>query len=180
MNDPDKLQLLLRETVDNLKSRKEELEARILPINQRLGQIAEQKARLADNWVKLNMDTKNYSKLQRNLDQEEAKLKSIRNDVDPAQIQELESTQGVLRFWETQLRSMAWNTENEDGSMVSVVEKPHKTALKIVGFEDKDASNILHFPATRRELLDLLQVRVVVFIDRIEINAVFPIEPIDY
>ena len=63
----------------------------------------EQKARLADDWVKLNMDTTNYSELQRSLDQEETRLKSIRNDVDPAQIQELESTQGVLKFWETQL-----------------------------------------------------------------------------
>ena len=75
---------------------------------------------------------------------------------------------------------MAWNTENEDGSMVRVVEKPHKTTLKMAGFEDKDASNILHFPATRRELLDLLQVRAVVFMDRVEVKAVFSIEPIDY
>jgi len=180
MNDPNKLQPLLKETVDNLKSRKEELEARILPIDQKLRQIAEQKARLADDWVKLNIDTTDYSELQRSLDQEETRLKSIRNDVDPAQIQELENTQGILRFWETQLQSMAWNTENEDGSMVRVVEKPHKTTLKIAGFEDKEASNILHFPATRRELLDMLQVRVVVFMDRIEVNAVFPIEPIDY
>ena len=75
---------------------------------------------------------------------------------------------------------MVWNTENEDGSMVRVVDKPHKTALRIVGFEDKEANNILHFPATRRELLDMLQVRIVVFMDRIEIKAVFSIEPIDY
>ena len=74
---------------------------------------------------------------------------------------------------------MAWNTENEDGSMVKVVEKPHKTALKIIGFEDKDITGIIHFPATRRELLDMLQVRLVVFMDRIEVKAVFPIEPIE-
>ena len=65
-------------------------------------------------------------------------------------------------------------------SMVRLVDKPHKTALRVVGFEDKDASNTLHFPATRRELLDMLQVRVVVFMDRIEIKSVFSIEPIDY
>ena len=38
---------------------------------------------------------------------------------------------------------MAWNTENEDGSMVKVVEKSHKTALKIIGCEDKDISQLM-------------------------------------
>ena len=73
---------------------------------------------------------------------------------------------------------MAWNTENEDGSMVKVMGKPHKTALKIVGFEDKDISKAVYFPATRRELLDKLQVQAVVFRDRIEVKAVFPIEAV--
>jgi len=50
--------------------------------------------------------------------------------------------------------------------------------LKIVGFEGKDISKVVQFPATRRELLDKLQVRVIVFRDRIEVKAVFPIEPI--
>jgi len=35
---------------------------------------------------------------------------------------------------------------------------------------------LIHYP--KRELLDKLQVRVVVFRDRIEIKAIFPIEPI--
>ena len=73
---------------------------------------------------------------------------------------------------------MAWNTENEDGNMVKVVEKPHKTALQIADFEDRDISKLMGFPATRRELLDKLQVRVVVFHDRIEVKALFPIEDI--
>lgn len=55
----------------------------------------------------------------------------------------------------------------------------HRTVLKIVGFENRDITNILHFPASRRELLDLLQVKLVVFSSRIEIKAVFPIEPVN-
>ena len=45
--------------------------------------------------------------------------------------------------------------------------------------EDEDISEIMHFPATRRGLLDMLQVRITVFEDRVEIKAVFPIKPID-
>jgi len=180
INDPNKLELLLKETTASLKGREEELKARILPIDEKLAQIAEQKARLADEFVMLNMGTDEYKELQQNLNQEEVRLQSIRTEVDPAQIEELESTRGMLRFWESQLQSMAWNTENEDGSMVKVMDKPHKTALKIVGFEDKSISKAVYFPATRRELLDKLQVRVVVFPDRIEVKAVFPIEAIYY
>ncbi len=74
---------------------------------------------------------------------------------------------------------MAWNTENEDSSMVRLVDKPHHIALRVVGFEDRKLSDTLGFPASKRELLDKLQVKLVVFNDRIEVNGLFPIQPID-
>jgi len=74
---------------------------------------------------------------------------------------------------------MAWNTENEDGSMARLVDKPHQVALRVVGFEDRKLSDTLGFPASRRELLDKLQVKLVVFNDRIEVNGLFPIQPIN-
>lgn len=54
----------------------------------------------------------------------------------------------------------------------------HKTVLKITGFEDKDISKMMQFPATKRELLDKLQVEVIVFEDRVKVKAVFPVKPI--
>lgn len=74
---------------------------------------------------------------------------------------------------------MAWNTENEDGSMVRLVDKPHQVALRVVGLEDRKLSDTLGFPASKRELLDKLQVKLVIFNDRIEVNGLFPIQPID-
>jgi len=74
---------------------------------------------------------------------------------------------------------MAWNTEIEDGSKIRLVDEPHKIALRIAGFEDQDASRVMGFPATRRELVDKLQAQVVVFHDRIEVKAIFPVEPIN-
>jgi hypothetical protein len=50
--------------------------------------------------------------------------------------------------------------------------------LRILGLDDEDIAETLHFPAMRRKLLDKLQVKVVVFCDRIELNAIFPLEPI--
>ena len=179
INDPNKLEELLKETIDNLKNREADLDARIKPIDDKLAEIAEKKARLAIECVQLDIDVDEYHKFRHDLEYEEVRLRSIKSEVDPEQLEELEHTRSVLQFWNNQLQAMSWNTENEDGSMVKVVEKPHKTALKIIGFEDKDITSILHFPATMRELLDMLQVRLVVFMDRVEVKAVFPIEPIE-
>ena len=90
----------------------------------------------------------------------------------------METTLGLLRFWEVELQSMSWNTENEDGTMYRLVDTPHKVALKVVGFEDKELSTLMQFPASRRELLDKLQVRLAALDDRVEVKALFPIEPI--
>jgi hypothetical protein len=74
---------------------------------------------------------------------------------------------------------MVWNTENEDGSMVRLVNQPHLIALKVVGFEDKTISDTLGFPTSKRELFDKLQMKLEVFSDGIEVNGLFPIQPVD-
>lgn len=73
---------------------------------------------------------------------------------------------------------MAWNVENEDSTMVKLVDKPHKAMLRLLALEDSDMSRIVTFPSAKREILDKLQVRLVVFGNQIEVNALFPIEPI--
>lgn len=180
LNDPNRLQSVLEDTIKRLKSREAELNARIRPVDERLSVIAKQKSRLADDWVKLNIETDRFQQLQQSLEQEEARLRSIRNEIDPAQLQELEHTKGILRFWERQMGAMEWNLVDEEGQIIRLVDSSHEIALKIVGIEDKDISKIMHFPATRRELLNLLQLRIVVFEDRIELNAIFPIQSIGY
>lgn len=179
INDPNKLEKLLSETIDSLREREADLNARIKPIDQRLSEIAEQKAKLAEEWVLDSMNPKRLQEIKQNLDQEETRLSSIKSEIDPAQLEELEQTSAMLRFWETQLQSLAWDTETENGKKVKVIDKPHKTALTIIGLDDKDLVDTLNFPTTRRKVLDMLQARVVVFMDRIEIKAVFSIEPIN-
>jgi len=179
VNDPNRLKILLDDTIINLQNRETELSARIKPIDERLAIIADQKARLAEEWFQVNMKPDKWKELKNNLDQEELRLKSVRSEIDPAQIVELEHTKSTLRFWMGQRGSMVWNTENEDGSAFRLVDKPHYTTLALVESENKETTKIMHFPATKRELMDLLQVRLIVHADRIEIKAVFPIEPIE-
>jgi len=56
----------------------------------------------------------------------------LRSNVDPAQIHELDEARGMLKFWEKQLKSMAWNLGNEDGTMVRSVDAPHESVLKLI------------------------------------------------
>ncbi|MFC1980531.1 hypothetical protein ACFLVS_06835 [Chloroflexota bacterium] len=62
--------------------------------------------------------------------------------------------------------------------MVRLVDKPHHTVLALINAEDKDISDAVQFPAVKRELLDMLQVRLVAYEDRVEVNAILTVEPI--
>ncbi len=179
LDDPNRLILVISDTIKNLRSKEADLRARIKPIDDRLFEIAAQKEKLADDWVIRNMNTDKFKELKESLDKEEERLRAIKAGIDPAQIAELESTRGVLNFWEKQMKAMAWNTENEDGTMARLVDKPHQVALKIIGFEDRALSEIMNFPASKREMLDKLQVKLAVFNDKIEVNCLFPVEPIN-
>jgi site-specific DNA recombinase len=182
INDPNKLKPMLIEAINNLKDRESSLETRLLPIEKRLKEIAERKSRLVDKFVIDNMDSEKYKVAQQNLEKEEARLLSLRKDVDPNQLAELESTRGLLRFWQNQVNSMAWNLEDpaiEDKSvMVRTMDEPHNTVLKLLGIGDSELSDRMQFPTTHRELFDKLQLRLVVFKDKIEVKAVFPMPDI--
>jgi len=178
INDPNKLKSILEETIESLKARDAELSARIRPVNDELARIQAQKARLAEEWVTMSINPAKCREMQRSLAREETRLNSIKGNNDPAQIKELERTQGLLRFWEKQVNSMAWNTENEDGSMERLVDKPHRAVLTLINAEDEDISDAVQFPSVKRELLDMLQVRLVAYEDRVEVKAIFPIEVI--
>jgi site-specific DNA recombinase len=178
MNDPSKLSHILQDSIAELKLREKELSVKIKPIDERLAQIFAQKAKLADDWVFRNMNKDKFQDLQQSLEKEEARLRAVRSSVDPAQIRELEESREKLKFWEKQLQRMVWNIENEDGSMIRLVDQSHEAVLKLVNLEDKSISHREGFPTSRRELLDKLQVRLVVMADRIEVKALFPIDPI--
>jgi site-specific DNA recombinase len=178
INDPNKLKPMLVEAIDKLKERESSLEARLLPIEKRLKEINAMKSRLADKFIIDNMDAAKYKVAQQNLEKEEARLLTLRKDVDPNQLAELESTRGLLRFWQNQVNSMAWNLEDgaiEDKNvMIRTMDEPHNTVLKLLGFGDTELSDKMQFPTTQRELFDKLQLRLVVFKDKIEVKAIFP------
>jgi site-specific DNA recombinase len=179
MNDPDKLLLVIKESIENLRRAEADLSERIRPIDERLAEIAAQKGRLADDWITRNLNAERFKELKESLEGEEARMKSLRAAVDPAQISELENTRKMLNYWEDQIKYMVeWNTENEDGTMFKQVYEPHEKAIELIGLDDPDRSKAEGFPTSKRQLLDKLQVRLSVFEDRVEVKSLFLVEPI--
>jgi chromosome segregation ATPase len=179
MNDPNKLLPLIKESIDNLRRAEADLSERIRPIDERLAEIAAQKARLADDWIMRNMNVERFTELRESLNAEEARMKSLRAAVDPAQIAQLENTRKLLDYWEYQARGMVnWNLENEDGTMYRLVFQTHDEVLKLVERDDPDQSKAEGFPTSKRQMLDKLQVRLSVFDDRVEVKSLFPVQPI--
>ena len=178
LNDPNKLSHVIQDAIEELKVREDELSAKIKPIDERLVQIASQKAKLADDWVIKNMNRTRFQDIQQDLESEETRLRAVKSNIDPAQIQELEQSRGMLRFWEEQLKAMGWNTEDQDGKMERTVDQPHEAVLKLVNLEGQGTDNKTGFPNSRRQLLDKLQVRLTAMPERIEVKALFPLAPI--
>lgn len=105
-------------------------------------------------------------------------MKSIRREVDPAQLVELEETSDLLDFWQKQSKYLDFNLMDDNGRMERMINEPHRTVLGLLDVDREEVSRLMQFPSTRRELLDKLQVRLIVFDDRIEVRSLLPIKPI--
>jgi len=94
---------------------------------------------------------------------------------------ELETTRNLVKFWQRQVRSFAWNQEDpstEERVMVRSIDKPHTNILQRLGLGYSELSEDMQFPLTQRELFDKIQLRLVVFKDKIEVKAIFPMPDI--
>ena len=172
---PDKLREVIQESLGILKERQAELDSILKPINEKLADITDKKAKLADDWVVSNMDPDKYKKLQFDLKKEEIRLKSLKANMDPTRLVELENINKTLQYWQYQFQSSTLPSGDNDGG-IKLLEKI-KAEIKIYGFEDIDAIESITSPTLKRQILDKLQVNLVIFNDRIEIRCQIPMEP---
>ena len=99
-------------------------------------------------------------------------MKSYRANIDPSQLVELEIANDVLNYWQNQFQPTTVSTE-DNGSALKLLEKP---AIKIAGLEDIDLTTGVVSPTLKRQIIDKLLVKIVVFSDLIEIRCLLPIE----
>lgn len=112
------------------------------------------------------MDPDKYRDLQSSLNKEEIRLKSLRANINPTQFAELESANAVLKHWQDQFQLVA--TNNDSG--ISVLQSP-KPIIKIVGLEDIELTQCMKSPILKRQVMNRLQTKVVVFHDCVEIRC---------
>jgi site-specific DNA recombinase len=174
MTNPEKLAETIRCSLATLKSRQAELDAFLNPINEKLLDLIDKKARLADQWVITNMEPEKYKRLQSNLNKEEIRLKSIRANMDPARLKELENINGTLQYWQNRFQSATLAADRIGGG-INVLEKT-KPVIKVYGFDDIDSIETIVSVTLKRQILDKLQVNLVAFNDRFEIRCQIPIE----
>jgi len=180
INDPNQVIVILKDGITNLKKRESDLEARLLPIERRLKEITEMKSRLADKFIIDNMDAEKYKDARNNLEKEEARLMALRKDCDPSQLLELESTKESIKRYQGLVDYMVFNLEGEEaeGVMIQTMVQPHEYLKNLLTNGSKDMSEKAQLPTTSREWLDLLQLQLVVFKDKIEVKASIPIPDI--
>jgi len=181
INDPNQVIVVLKDGITNLKKRELDLEARLLPIEKRLKEIAEMKSRLADKFIIEHMDTNKYKVVQQNLEKEEARLSTLRKDCDPNQLSELNSIREYIKRYQELVDLMAWNLEDEtteESRMIKSVEEPHEYIKNLLTTGNKDLSEKTQLPTTPREWFDLLQLQLVVFKDKIEVKSTIPLPDI--
>ena len=178
IRDPNKLEELLSDTIRRLEDKSADLYSRIRPLDEQLTEIAEKKRKLADAWVGDAIGNDEVDRRRRQLEADELRIKNMRDEMDPAQLAELQKTQTMLRFWQDQKVGLGWSVVGEDGMLGSSGRGPHHTVETLLRLNDEEVSKVMNFPATRREFLNLLQVKVIAFGNRVAIEAIFPIESV--
>lgn len=186
---PAKLETMLSETIERLRSREAELNSQLRPVDNQLTEVREKKARLAEAWVESALSKGAVEKRRALLDTEEQRLKNIRQEIDPAQVEELERTRNTIRFWQAFLKS-AKGTE-ERAAIDSVGDRNYSinelqpvvtltmTTLMAASLGiAEQVSEKLAWPLTLRQVLDRLQTKLVAFPDRVEFKAIFPISSV--
>jgi site-specific DNA recombinase len=174
LGDPNKLFEVIKDSLEILKSRQVELDSIVKPIDDKLAQIIDKKAKLADEWVVSNMEPEKYKELQSSLNKEEMRLKSLRANIHPSRLTELESVNETLQYWHNQFQEAPVATEDHGGGL-KLLEKT-KPLIKIYGFEDIDQIENITSLTLKRQILNKLQVKLAAFDDHVEIKCQIPYE----
>jgi hypothetical protein len=177
----------LDDYIAKLSSRSAELDKIIMPIDSQLSEIRNKKARLAEDWVVNALSKEKVAKSKGELEAEEARLSAIRQEIDPAQIAELENTKSWLSFWQNRKHELDLRLNLIAEGATDEVEQQNRQASKVaavlLGMADIDNDNLRDetgSPTTKRQLFDYLQLEVIPFSDRIDIKAALTIKSIDF
>ena len=165
MSNPEAMARTLRDAITSLTVRETELEEAIKPVAEKLAEVTGKLGRLAEDWVVKRLDPGKTDLMRHELEAEEARLASVKQNLDPEQLAEFEDVSFRLELYRGQLRCVARGYT--EGLPMLVMDLP----------ETKDEAE-LHTVASRA-WLDRVQAELWAYADRIEIKALIPIKSIE-
>lgn len=188
LSDPRSLQVALDNYISQLTSKAEEMEKFVRPVNVRIEEIKQQKKRLAMDWVK-NALREDVDDILADLEDEEARLTSVLDNIDPEQVQELDRTKLFLSFWEQQRHKFDVGLsfifdelpEKDKNEMtMATTQDSAKAILQTAELDVPDARNYFGVPSSRRQVLDHFQCNIIVYKDIIKIEGLLPFPDLGY
>lgn len=190
LSNPDSLRRTLEEYIASLEARKAALETAIRPVEEKLAGVNKELAKLAVAWVKDALGGEEVERRKAELEAERERLLSLRAQVDPAQIEELQSVQGWLEFWDSTHKDLNFalqfvlggetpeEREAEKAEKRDIIRHGYRGVWEVADIESPSLSKELGVPTSRRQLLDYLQTELWGYPDRVEIRAAIPVDAI--
>jgi len=183
LSNPRSLEQALDDYINGLQIRKSELEMIIQPIEKQLKQNDEKKQVLYERFIRGRIDKNIFKKLCDELDAEDDRLSSLKADIDPAQVEELNNTISWLQFWTKSKRELLLRLSfiHEDATEEEVHRQTLEVAQVLLGMADIGDPSLkdeVGGATTKRQLLDYLQCNIIAYDDRVEVKAILPVENI--
>ncbi|GAH75328.1 unnamed protein product, partial [marine sediment metagenome] len=107
MSNPEAMSKTLRDAITSLTVRKTQLEEAIKPVDDKLAEIREKLERLAEDWVVKRLNPEKADLMRHKLEAEEVRLASVKQNLDPEQLAELEDMDFRLELYQGQLNCIA-------------------------------------------------------------------------
>ncbi len=172
LSKPEGMAKAISDSIQILSARRNELEATVKPIEDKLADIDRQLTRLAEGWVIDALGEDNVNKRKASLEAEKQRSSSIKAEVHPGQIDELAHVKERLELYGNELDLI--KAGKLDGAFYVMDELPG--IGKPLGSELTDGD----VTKAKRAILDRFQTEVWVFPDRIEIKGIVlcPVIPI--
>ncbi len=164
MSHPESMSKILNDAITSLRVRKNQLEDTIKPVDEKLAEVREKLIRLAEEWVLGRLGEK-ANVIRRDLEAEEARLESVRQNLDPEQLVELEDANFRITLYQGELSCIAKG--DTDGLPFLIFDLPEA--------KNEGENNTLGI----RSWLDRLQTEVWAYPDRIEAKSLVPMDNID-
>jgi len=185
LSNPDTLRAALDEYIQKLEARRDEIEPLIKPIEQQLKENEGKRSRLAESYVIGNLKPERASQLLREAEEKRDRLLSMKQEVDPRQIEELERTKSWLRFWKDTQKELSLGLSmipDEDGEELpdqrQLIERSFQGVWNIAEIDKPELEGKLGFPTSKRQLLDYFQTEISVHKDYVELKGIIPLDGI--